>query len=355
MLMSAANMAPAAVKSSLEVMLDTIRQRDEQPKDVPPALPARPTSRGRLPSARRSLPVGFKLENGLPDGCSAEFLNGERKIEGQDSREGREVGFGNGNFGNNGIAQVDMMEESADANMMELDRSEKRTLKKENNDEASSVIAELERRVLKAELALREKEEENASLKQQLQQYERRWSEYEGKMKSMEETWQNQLNSLQLSLASAKKSFPSDEIAIHPVVLNSSPIRLHFESDPAILSKTAIPSAEALPKQASASEAQIVGNSNGPNGPHMAVGHLVRELEQKKQAFESDAGQLIAAKSGQSDVNVNPDEELRRLKVRFTAWKKDYKVRLRETKAALQKLGNHEKTRKRWWLKRSSK
>lgn len=130
MLMSAANMAPAAVKSSLEVMLDTIRQRDEQPKDVPPALPARPTSRGRLPSARRSLPVGFKLENGMPDGCSAEFLNGERKIEGQDSREGREVGFGNGNFGNNGIAQVDMMEESADANMMELDRSEKRTLKK---------------------------------------------------------------------------------------------------------------------------------------------------------------------------------------------------------------------------------
>nr|CAD1829277.1 unnamed protein product [Ananas comosus var. bracteatus] len=179
MLMSAANMAPAAVKSSLEVMLDTIRQRDEQPKDVPPALPARPTSRGRLPSARRSLPVGFKLENGMPDGCSVEFLNGERKIEGQDSREGREVGFGNGNFGNNGIAQVDMMEESADANMMELDRSEKRTLKKENNDEASSVIAELERRVLKAELALREKEEENASLKQQLQQYERRWSEYE--------------------------------------------------------------------------------------------------------------------------------------------------------------------------------
>lgn len=141
-------------------------------------------------------------------------------------------------------------------------------------------------------------------------------------------------------------------------MLNSSPIHLHFESDPAILSKTALPSAEALPKQASASEAQIVGNSNGPNGsngPHMAVGHLLRELEQKKQAFESDAGQLIAAKSGQSDVNINPDEELRRLKVRFAAWKKDYKVRLRETKAALQKLGNHEKTRKRWWLKRSSK
>lgn len=83
------------------------------------------------------------------------------------------------------------------------------TMWQENNDEASSVIAELERRVLKAELALREKEEENAALKQQLQQYERRWSEYEGKMKSMEETWQNQLNSLQVNFYFNSFLFPA--------------------------------------------------------------------------------------------------------------------------------------------------
>lgn len=33
-----------------------------------------------------------------------------------------------------------------------------------------------------------QKEEENAALREQLQQFERRWSEYEAKMKKMEET-----------------------------------------------------------------------------------------------------------------------------------------------------------------------
>lgn len=51
-------------RSSLEEMLDSLRRRDdeEKPKDLPPALPARPTSRGRLPPARRSLPKSFKID-----------------------------------------------------------------------------------------------------------------------------------------------------------------------------------------------------------------------------------------------------------------------------------------------------
>ena len=54
--------SPTMMRSSLEEMLENLRKRDEeQPKDIPPALPSRPTSRARLPSARRSLPVGFKV------------------------------------------------------------------------------------------------------------------------------------------------------------------------------------------------------------------------------------------------------------------------------------------------------
>ena len=60
------------------------------------------------------------------------------------------------------------------------------------------VITELEGRISKAEAALRDKEEENVMLKQQLEQYERKWSEYEAKMKSMEEAWKRQLSSLQV-------------------------------------------------------------------------------------------------------------------------------------------------------------
>lgn len=54
-------------------------------------------------------------------------------------------------------------------------------------------------RVLKAEATLGEKEEENCALREQLQQFETRWSEYEAKMKSMEEMWQKQMSSLQVS------------------------------------------------------------------------------------------------------------------------------------------------------------
>lgn len=54
--------------------------------------------------------------------------------------------------------------------------------------------------VLKAQATLEQKEEENTALREQLQQFETRWSEYEGKMKSMEEIWQKQMASLQVSL-----------------------------------------------------------------------------------------------------------------------------------------------------------
>lgn len=62
-----------------------------------------------------------------------------------------------------------------------------------------SSFAQLQRRVLKAEATLEQKEEENAALREQLQQYETRWSEYEAKMRSMEEMWQKQMASLQVS------------------------------------------------------------------------------------------------------------------------------------------------------------
>ena len=53
-------MCSTSTRSSLELMLDSIRQRDEQPTDAPPALPVRPVSKARLPPARRGLPVNFR-------------------------------------------------------------------------------------------------------------------------------------------------------------------------------------------------------------------------------------------------------------------------------------------------------
>lgn len=84
-------------RSSLEEMLDSLRKRDEKPKDMPPALPARPTSRSmRLPSTRRSLPVDFKV-GGVNAGLDSPVGEDEGKEDGK--RKERELGFRKGGLG----------------------------------------------------------------------------------------------------------------------------------------------------------------------------------------------------------------------------------------------------------------
>lgn len=62
-----------------------------------------------------------------------------------------------------------------------------------------SVVEELQRRVSMAEANLGKKEKENAALREQVQGFEARRLEYEAKMKSMEDMWQKQMVSLQVS------------------------------------------------------------------------------------------------------------------------------------------------------------
>lgn len=68
----------------------------------------------------------------------------------------------------------------------------------ENSQILPSVLEELQRRVVLAESALRKSEEEKSDMQQKIQIYETRWSEYETKMTSMEETWQKQMTALQV-------------------------------------------------------------------------------------------------------------------------------------------------------------
>ncbi|XP_072955489.1 myosin-1-like [Typha angustifolia] len=200
-----------------------------------------------------------------------------------------------------------------------------------------------------AEVALQKKEEENAILQEQLQQHKQIWSDYEAKMKSMEETWQKQLTALQVSLAAAKRTLSSDDWVSQRGI---SRIHHHYDSDDTFSTETRT-SEDTPAKQNHISDAGIV---SAIDGKHNAVGYLVKEFEQRSQVFEDCAGFLIAVKSGQSASKIKPDEEFQKLKARFSAWKKDYKVRLRETKTALQKLASpEEKPRKRWWSRRSTK
>ena len=65
------------------------------------------------------------------------------------------------------------------------------------------------------------------------------------------------------------------------------------------------------------------------------VPHLVKEFEQRTQVFNDDTNFLIEVKSGQAYANINPDEELQKLKHRFDIWKNDFKVSLRKIKGIL--------------------
>lgn len=209
----------------------------------------------------------------------------------------------------------------------------------------SSVLAELQRRVLKAEAALREKEEENDILHQRLQQYENRWSEYELKMKSMEEVWQKQMRSLQSSLSIAKKSLAVDDSERNSDASVSMNDDRDFSWD------------TGSNNNSNSNGKGPESNSNGVRSMSASVSvisRLAEEFQQRSQVFGDDAKFLVEVKSGQAEASLNPDRELRRLKQMFEAWKKDYGVRLRETKVILNKLGNEGGVRKKWWGRRNS-
>ncbi|KAK9268785.1 hypothetical protein L1049_000548 [Liquidambar formosana] len=231
--------------------------------------------------------------------------------------------------------------------------SEVKGLPQEHVQVLPSVLAELQRRVLKAEATLGQKEEENAALREQLQQFETRWSEYEAKMKSMEEMWQKQMASLQMSLAAAKKSLAADNTVGQPGRLDASLSPRYYDSEDTMSVGTQTGGSTPIKFSNSIS----VGAGRETNGNLNAVSHLVKEFEQRIETFDNDAKSLVEIKSGQSGSFMNPDEELRKLKLRFEAWKKDYKVRLRETKTRLHKLGHSEgeKSRRNWWGKRITK
>lgn len=193
-------------------------------------------------------------------------------------------------------------------------------------------LAELQRRVYKAEFGLREKEEEKDILLLRIQQYETRWSEYEYKMKSMEELWQKEMHSLQASLNLAKQTLTIDD---------NSDATANLTHNKSFDERTS----------------NSVGTSyNDMTAGLSLINRLAEEFEQRSQVFGDDAKFLVEVKSGQAEADLNPEEELRRLKQGYEVWKKDYDARLRETKVILNKLssegsgsGGGEKVKKNWW------
>lgn len=229
------------------------------------------------------------------------------------------------------------------------DKPQKREEKPQKQIEVMpAVLAELQKRALKAEAMLKQKEEENAALREELQQFETKWSEYESRMKSMEETWQKQMASLQMSLAAARKSLMTDDNGGQPKRPDVALSPRDYDSEDTTSMGSRTPGGNMPVKFSNAGTDGRAGRDT--NGTLNAVSDLMKEFEIRKQTFDDDAISLVEVRSELAS-NASPDEELRKLKVRFESWKKEYKVRLRETKVRLRKRGHldADKGRRKWW------
>lgn len=226
------------VRSSLEDMLEALQRRDESelPRDIPPALPRRTTSRSRPPSAKRRLPVtseahatgessGFCIGNGETPGQNKIVDPEDFKQEVQqctpvevpkdvhDCQHLPELDRVVVTFQSYVRGEIARKDYSALLRLKKQDICEK---KLDHQEVLPSVVEELQQKILMAEATLELREKENESLREQMEQHKARWSEFEARIKSNEETWQKQIASLQMDLARAQKSGAAECIIDRP-------------------------------------------------------------------------------------------------------------------------------------------
>ncbi|KAD4385990.1 hypothetical protein E3N88_26159 [Mikania micrantha] len=214
-------------------------------------------------------------------------------------------------------------------------------------------VEELQKRVVKAESLLRERDLENTALREQVRQFETRMSEYEAKMKSVEEMWQSQMASLQMSVAAAKKTLGSG-ISDGQIGRPDGSVSPNFYDSEDNISGIQTP-AQMTPLRSGYYRRENNGVISN------AVDNLSKEFEQRKHIFDNDVKAV---------VNVNPGrppsskqiEDYKSLKKKFEMWKKEYKHRLREAKTTLVHAesgvgggGDRWAKNKNWWGKLSKR
>ncbi|CAL5341885.1 unnamed protein product [Camellia sinensis] len=139
-----------------------------------------------------------------------------------------------------------------------------------------SVLQELQRRVAMAEATLGQKEQENAALREQLEQ-------------------------VKVNLDAVKRSLATDNTAIQPGRVDGFASPHYYDSEETM----------SMGAQTTGGNTPIKVSHIGRDVGAGRVGHLVKEFEQRKQDFDEEAKAIAVVKSG------HPIYELRKLKLRF--------------------------------------
>uniref|UniRef100_A0A8R7Q8Z2 Uncharacterized protein n=1 Tax=Triticum urartu TaxID=4572 RepID=A0A8R7Q8Z2_TRIUA len=334
--MASSSSSLSSALSSMELMLDALRQRgigklEDKPKEEePPALPTRPTVRGRPPSIHR--PASDAPWSQRPPLAP---------LPPPPEEEAREA-------------------------------------------ERRAVELELERRAVRAEEEAKQKdddvrlkEEEIAGLRQQVELYEARLAEWEAKMKAVEEELQRQTAALQMSQAAAAAAAARAEIGStshrREPTLSDGVAQAERAPAPTRAEEAAVKRGESLfrgasvkPQQQQPAVATVLSSKPSHAGvpavaavlsskpshagelavaavlsskPSHAEHHLATEYARETQAFEHAARAVAEVKPGTMSV-----DELKMLRRQFAAWKKEYEARLRKTNAELKKRVHSEKS-----------
>nr|XP_043611004.1 myosin-4-like [Erigeron canadensis] len=167
----------------------------------------------------------------------------------------------------------------------------------ENKDQvkvSQSYIRDLEQQYLRVETALQHKKHENYILELQIQQIDKKWELHKAKMDMKEKAWQDEFTSIQMSIASTEEE-TTNEINCVP----QKPTR------------------------------QENVNKN------ITIRQI---LERQESGFGFQMENKLNSRKGQ-------EQELRKLKGRFKAWKKEFKTRLHNVKRTLDRL-DHCRTQK---------
>ncbi|XP_020157854.1 uncharacterized protein [Aegilops tauschii subsp. strangulata] len=311
--MASSSSSLSSALSSMEQMLDALRQRgigkpDDKPKEEePPALPTRPTVRGRPPSIHRPASSAPWSQQRPP------------------------------------LALLPPPPEEEEA----------------KEAERRAVELELERRAVRAEEEAKQKdddvrlkEEEIAGLRQQVELYEARLAEWEAKMKAVEEELQRQTAALQMSqaaaaAAAARAAIGSTSHRREPT-LSDGVAQAEQPPAPTRAEEASVKRGESLFRGASvkpqqqqqrAGEPAVAAVLSSNSKPSHAEHHLATEYARETQAFEHAARAVAEVKPGTMSV-----DELKMLRRQFAAWKKEYEARLRKTNAELKKRVHSEKS-----------
>ena len=184
-------------------------------------------------------------------------------------------------------------------------------------------------------------ERENASLRARLAAETDRADSFRDRLLEAESEWAGEMAALQAALAAVRAALesgePPDPKVMAAIAAEETENGKHAKRASGVPSS----SGSLAPSPGTPEEAPETRENRRPRGRADAkmapVRALADELATRARVFEDDAEFIVEVREGVAEADLVPLAELRRLGARFESWKRDYKERLRETRAVLRR------------------